>query len=73
MSAFGHKRTFAVQTAMSALPDSDLCRANRHVRFTPNSNADSRKRSSRFTPESKHVQRTGECRLLGQKRTYREN
>ena len=36
MSALGHKRTFAVQNAMSALhPIADMCGAKRHVRFVP--------------------------------------
>ena len=36
MSALGHKRTFAVQNAMSALPPkADMCSATRHVRFVP--------------------------------------
>ena len=45
MSALGHKRTFALQKGMSALvtanvrfgSKADMCNANRHVRFTPNS------------------------------------
>ena len=36
MSALGHKRTFAVQNAMSALPPkADMCGATRYVRFVP--------------------------------------
>ena len=36
MSALGHKRTFAVQNAMSAVPPkADMCSATRHVRFVP--------------------------------------
>ena len=36
MSALGHKRTFAVQNGMSALPPkADMCGATRHVRFVP--------------------------------------
>ena len=36
MSALGHKQTFAVQKAMSALPPkADMCGANRHVCFGP--------------------------------------
>ena len=36
MSALGHKRTFAAQKAMSALPPkADMCSATRHVRFVP--------------------------------------
>jgi hypothetical protein len=36
MSALGHKGTFAVQNAMSALrPIADMCDANRDVRFVP--------------------------------------
>ena len=36
MSALGHKRTFAVQNAMSALPPkADMCGALAHVRFVP--------------------------------------
>ena len=36
MSALGHKRTFAVQNGMSALPPiADMCSAKRHVRFVP--------------------------------------
>ena len=32
MSAMGHKRTFAVQNGMSALPPkADMCSATRHV------------------------------------------
>jgi hypothetical protein len=32
----GHKQTFAVQKAMSALPPkADMCGANRHVCFGP--------------------------------------
>ena len=36
MSALGHKRTCAVQNAMSALPPkADMCGANGDVRFVP--------------------------------------
>ena len=36
MSALGHKRTCAVQNAMSALPPiADMCGATRDVRFVP--------------------------------------
>ena len=36
MSALGHKRTFAVQKRMSALPPkADMCSALVHVRFVP--------------------------------------
>ena len=36
MSALGHKRTFAAQTGMSALPPkADMCGATRYVRFVP--------------------------------------
>ena len=36
MSAMGHKRTFAVQNVMSALPPkADMCSATRYVRFVP--------------------------------------
>jgi hypothetical protein len=36
MSALGHKQTFAVQTAMSALlPKADMCGATRDFRFGP--------------------------------------
>ena len=36
MSALGHKRTFAVRNAMSALPPkADMCAASRDVRFVP--------------------------------------
>ena len=36
MSALGHKRTFAAQKAMSALPPkADMCGATRDVRFVP--------------------------------------
>ena len=36
MSALGHKRTFALQQAMSALPPkADMCSATRNVRFVP--------------------------------------
>jgi hypothetical protein len=36
MSALGHKRTFAVQNAMSALPPiADMCSAKRDVRLVP--------------------------------------
>ena len=36
MSALGHKRTFAVQKGMSALPPkADMCGATRDVRFVP--------------------------------------
>ena len=36
MSALGHKRTFAVQNAMSALPPkADISSAQSHVRFVP--------------------------------------
>ena len=38
MSALGQKRTFAVQTAMSALPPkADMRSAKRDVRFAPES------------------------------------
>ena len=36
MSALGHKRTYAVQKGMSALPPkADMCSATRYVRFVP--------------------------------------
>ena len=36
MSALGHKQTFAVQYAMSALPPkADMCGATRDVRYGP--------------------------------------
>ena len=36
MSALGHKRTYAVQQAMSALPPrADMCGATRDVRYGP--------------------------------------
>jgi hypothetical protein len=36
MSAMGHKRTFAAQKGMSALPPkADICSATRYVRFVP--------------------------------------
>ena len=36
MSALGHKRTFAMQNGMSALPPkADMCSATRNVRFVP--------------------------------------
>ena len=36
MSALGHKRTFAVQKVMSALPPkADMCSAQADVRFVP--------------------------------------
>jgi hypothetical protein len=36
MSALGHKRTYAPQQAMSALPPkADMCGARAHVRFGP--------------------------------------
>jgi len=36
MSALGHKRTFAAQNVMSALPPkADICSALAHVRFVP--------------------------------------
>jgi hypothetical protein len=36
MSALGHKRTFALQKGMSALPPiADICSALVHVRFGP--------------------------------------
>ena len=36
MSALGHKRTYAAQKAMSALPPkADICGATRDVRFVP--------------------------------------
>ena len=36
MSALGHKRTFAVQNGMSALPPkADMCSAQADVRFVP--------------------------------------
>ena len=36
MSALGHKRTFAVQKVVSALPPkADMCSANSDVRFVP--------------------------------------
>jgi hypothetical protein len=38
MSALGQKQTGALQLAMSALPPkADMCSAQAHVRFTPNS------------------------------------
>ena len=36
MSALGHKQTFALRNAMSALPPkADICSALAHVRFVP--------------------------------------
>ena len=36
MSALGHKRTYAVQNGMSALPPvADICSAQANVRFVP--------------------------------------
>jgi hypothetical protein len=36
MSALGHKRTYAVQKGMSALPPiADICSAQAYVRFVP--------------------------------------
>jgi hypothetical protein len=36
MSALGHKRTYAVQEGMSALPPkADMCGATKDVRFVP--------------------------------------
>ena len=36
MSALGHKRTFAAQKGMAALPPkADMCGATRYVRFVP--------------------------------------
>ena len=36
MSALGHKRTYAVQNGMSALPPkADMCSAQADVRFVP--------------------------------------
>jgi hypothetical protein len=36
MSALGHKRTFAVQNGMSALPPkADMCNAQADVRYVP--------------------------------------
>jgi hypothetical protein len=36
MSALGHKRTYAAQKVMSALPPkADICGATRDVRFVP--------------------------------------
>ena len=36
VSALGHKRTFAVQNVMSALPPTaDICSVQAHVRFVP--------------------------------------
>ena len=36
MSALGHKRTFAAQNGMSALPPkADMCSATWYVRFVP--------------------------------------
>ena len=51
MSALGHKRTCAMQEAMSAL----------HPIAT--TKADFLKNHVRFTPESGHVQRTSSCLL----------
>jgi hypothetical protein len=43
MSALGHKQTFAVQKAMSALPlKADMCGALAHVRFVPEADIKSR-------------------------------
>ncbi|MGB8896654.1 MAG: hypothetical protein WCD13_20455, partial [Pseudolabrys sp.] len=36
LSALGHKRTYAVQNGMSALPPkADMCSATQYVRFVP--------------------------------------
>ena len=41
MSALGHKRTFAVQNRMSALPPiADMCSATGYVRFVPKADMD---------------------------------
>jgi hypothetical protein len=50
MSALGHKRTYAAQQAMSALPPIATAKA-------------SAKGHVRFTPESRHVQCTSPCLL----------
>ena len=48
MSALGHKRTFAVQNAMSALPPiADMCSAQAHVCFVPIADITSVTRSPR--------------------------
>ena len=47
MSALGHKRTFAVQNGMSALPSkADMCSAQAHVRFVPKADIPVVKRDS---------------------------
>ena len=49
MSALGHKRTFAMQKCMSALPPkADMCSAQAHVRFVPK--ADIGQRFGLFNP-----------------------
>ena len=48
MSALGHKRTFAVQTCMSALlPKADMCGATSDVRYVPKADI-----AARVTPLS---------------------
>jgi hypothetical protein len=55
MSALGHRRTFAPQEAMSALPPkADICSALPHVRFGPKADICSAPTHVRFTPKSGH-------------------
>ena len=50
MSALGHKRTFAPQKAMSALPPkADMCGATRYVRFVPIADMSASQRHIRLT------------------------
>jgi hypothetical protein len=49
MSALGHKRTFAVQNGMSALPPkADMCSALAYVRFGPKADSCAQQKESLF-------------------------
>jgi hypothetical protein len=53
MSALDHKRTFALQEAMSALPPkADMCSAAVHVRFGPKADISRCKCHVRFAPKA---------------------
>ena len=64
MSALGHKRTYAVQKAMSAFtPKADMCSASGDVRFGPK--ADIKALFNDFVGACEHCRRYCEAQCLG--------
>jgi hypothetical protein len=58
MCALGHKRTYAVQRLMSALPPkADMCGATRDVRYGPKADISS---FDHLVGEGEHIDRDGQ-------------